>query len=292
MRLNQIILLFILLLIANWAAAYPIKPKYLKELLIEADLVIWGTVMHTQKEDTEAIRDENTAQILVKKMIKGKLDAAQITVYYRSLSNCPVPPTYTKGEQVLLFLDQRAKGGYYTHALSYGKKTLSQAEWSIYQKRIEELRNILAISGSEHQEQMKTWIMACLLEPCTVREVSGYYLDRRKPVVYHLEDGNLERLASYLKGLTTWTERDKDLLFILRFYNYANTVTLVRQQVYKVYEQPQRSWKAVYSLLYTLDIFPNGIHEASKKDWETLKNMVEHTQFTPKEVEALLQRIL
>jgi hypothetical protein len=75
---------------------------------------------------------------------------------------CPAPDMYFPNTDVLAFLNVDEKGNYYTHALSYGAKTLAAQAIDIYKARIIEVQGILK-EQDKFKQFMTTvaWLVRC-----------------------------------------------------------------------------------------------------------------------------------
>lgn len=163
------LLILILLLAASEASAlYPINPRPLRKLVLESEIIITGYVKDIVKIERKKNSYESVAAVIrVDDVLQGNVRETEITVPYPAGFICPAPPHYVKDTHVVVFLDSE-KGGYRTHALSYGVKTLEPAGVEIYKARIVELQKILKITDADEQFiQTTEWLVACAENPVT-----------------------------------------------------------------------------------------------------------------------------
>ncbi|MET0393155.1 MAG: hypothetical protein ABW019_08425, partial [Chitinophagaceae bacterium] len=163
-----------LLLFAATASAYPITPRPLRKMIMESQYIIRGTVLETGSLPAEKTHssswNSDYAVILVREAWQGRPLPDTITVYYTARLICPAPPVYTKGEEIITFLNKPEKGdGYETQALSYGVKSgLGAAGMNVYHQRTVEMQQILAIKDQQLQaEKTLDWLIECAANPYT-----------------------------------------------------------------------------------------------------------------------------
>lgn len=187
------------------AIAYPIEPRPLRKLIIESQYIIAGYVVNThdvnKKED-----HRRYAQINILEQLQGKIREKTIEVSFTPGMICPAPAVYRDSTYVLAFLDKR-DGSYYTHALSYGAKTLNPEEIALYKKRIAEMQEILKLT-SEQERFTRTveWLVTCAENKATRWEgtfelqpesdfMSHYSRDEGENFKFALNTAQRERLA-------------------------------------------------------------------------------------------------
>ena len=193
------------------ASAYPIDPRPLRKLIAESELIIIGhviDVMAMKKQDKNF--DDNTiARIRIEEVLKGIIRDEIIEVPYNANYICPAPPRYYPNTDVVVFL-KKHKGRFYTHALSYGVKTLTAEEIAVYKSRILEMLDILTMADSYAQFfQTVEWLVKCVEHPVTRWEgtyelspesdfMSFYARSESKPFQSMLSVQQRDRLASAL----------------------------------------------------------------------------------------------
>ena len=141
--------------------AYPIPPRPLRMLVEEADFIVTADVKAAGPEVPRENRlfpetKEKVASatipngpppdavvLHVDQVLKGDPGTRTIAqTNYRMI--CPEPAKYVVGTRVLAFLDRAEGGRFTTHALSYGAKTLGDAESEkVYVERVKEQQRIL-----------------------------------------------------------------------------------------------------------------------------------------------------
>lgn len=171
MKTNLLLLCFFLGLVGeSFAETYPITPRPLRKLVIEAEYIVYAEVLDILPPSAEEKDDFWTgayALLEIQEVLQGKISTEQIKVPFAPNIICPAPARYVKGEKVLAFLDQDGKG-YRTHALSYGTKSLKQDDFLIYRARIKEMQDILQLKGEKKKlEQTVDWLVRCIEHPAT-----------------------------------------------------------------------------------------------------------------------------
>lgn len=106
------------------AAAYPIPPVSLWDLVRDADLIVVAELEEVvqappQPEGEEHEWDRDVARLRVLESWKGPQLAA-VEVNFTLGLVCPAPPRFVAGETVTAFLERREEGGWSVEALSYG----------------------------------------------------------------------------------------------------------------------------------------------------------------------------
>lgn len=193
------------------AAAYPIDPRPLRKLIAESELIIIGHVIEIMKmEKQERTIDDNTiARIRIQEVLKGIIREQVIDVPYNPNYICPAPPHYFPNTDVVVFLKEH-KGTFYTHALSYGVKTLTPEGITVYRARIVEMLDILTMEDSYAQFfETVEWLVKCVEHPETRWEgtyelspesdfMSFYAQSELKPFQSMLSAEQRDRLATAL----------------------------------------------------------------------------------------------
>ena len=171
MKTNLLLLCFFLGLVGeSIAETYPITPRPLRKLVIEAEYIVYADVLDILPPSAEEEDDIWTgayALLEIQEVLQGKMTSKKVKVAFLPGLICPAPPRYVKGEKVLAFLDQKGEN-YQTHALSYGTKSLNQSDFLIYKARIEEMQGILKLNGEKKKlEQTVDWLVRCIEHPAT-----------------------------------------------------------------------------------------------------------------------------
>lgn len=168
--MNKLLFIIIIFSCNNiFATAYPITPRPLRKLVIESDAAIVGKVISIVDKKYEGKKKKNIyypsykiAKIVVLEVLQGKVKNDTIEIVFEPNMTCPAPAMYYEKTSVIAFLDSNKNGGYSTHALSYGSKTLDSIGISIYKKRITEIQKILKIQDSVAQKtETIEWLVNC-----------------------------------------------------------------------------------------------------------------------------------
>ena len=154
------------------ASAYPIDPRPLRRLIIESEYVIIGRVLEvkTVARKKNEFSGGAIARLQILEVLQGKIKARIIEVSFNPNMICPAPPRYKAGTDIIAFLN-RENRAFRTHALSYGVKTLSAEEISVYKDRILEMQKILKLED-EDQRFLETveWLVKCAENEATRAE--------------------------------------------------------------------------------------------------------------------------
>lgn len=151
------------------ATIYPITPRPLRKLVIESDAAIVGKVVSVYDKKHEGKKKKNihytshkVAKIVVIEVLQGKVKNDTIEILFNPNMICPSPPMYYEKTSVIAFLDNNKSGGYSTHALSYGSKTLDSIGISTYKDRIIEIQKILKLQDSvSKRTETIEWLVKC-----------------------------------------------------------------------------------------------------------------------------------
>lgn len=102
------------------------------------------------------------ARIAVLECLQGKMVRDTIELEFNPHMTCPAPPYYIDSTHVLCFLNEHEDGRLYTHALSYGSKTMPLNDIAVYKARIKELQLILQQTDSvkKHAATLD-WLVTC-----------------------------------------------------------------------------------------------------------------------------------
>jgi hypothetical protein len=152
------------------AEPWPIPPQPLRQLFREADLVIVGKPGETRAAgQAEEFWGSSTVVLQIEKIIKGKCDAREITVFYCPNMVCPAPDQYPQGKTLLVFLTWSEKRkGYFAPGLSYASKVLEAGALKIYLERLDELARIPQEKRSEKPgDETVDWLVRCMEQSAT-----------------------------------------------------------------------------------------------------------------------------
>lgn len=187
--------------------AYPIPPEPLRVLIAKADFIVTAQVREADARESAAAAT-NGADLFgtvyvaldVEKTLKGKLPVGTIVVPNEVGMACPAPARYEVGTRVLAFLDRIQGGGFTTHALSYGAKTLDEASLAVYLERIEEQLAIERMPESpERLAAQVEWLMRCAEHPATRWEGAYEFMFAIRPEGRR-SSGQLARFARELSS--------------------------------------------------------------------------------------------
>lgn len=151
------------------AWAYPISPRPLRLLVTESKHIVVGYVISTFDKKEEKKKKKNhyypyvrVARIAVLECLQGKMMRDTIELEFSPNMTCPAPPNYIDSTHVLCFLNEDEDGTLYTHALSYGSKTMPLNDIAVYKARIKELQLILQQTdeAKKHTETLD-WLVSC-----------------------------------------------------------------------------------------------------------------------------------
>ncbi len=166
---DRILLALIFIGIAAGTAAYPITPRPLRKLILEAEVIVWADVLRMDEVKDEDHWVSAKAILIVNETLQSHTRQDTIAVFFSPNMICPAPAHYEAGTQVLAFLRRlENKGEYATHALSYGSKTLNVNDYQVYKQRILEMHEIMKVKdGEEKVTQTIDWLLTCALNPAT-----------------------------------------------------------------------------------------------------------------------------
>lgn len=254
---SLIIILLVLLGLEAAANPYPISPRPLRKLVMEAPIIVMGYVEDVTKSKDKNEFGNRTAILKVLEVLQGSVSESVIKIPYRSNVICPAPPHYDSGAWVVVFLS-REKGVYRTYALSYGVKTVTQEGMTAYRDRILEMQKLLKIENKDEQFiQTVEWLVKCAEHPATRHEGTyelspgsdfmSYYDRDQNPSFQFLLTAD-QKLR--LKNTLVKSERDD--------YSHIGLIDLVyadfQQEVFDYMlktlkkSEPHRLWYAGYYL--------------------------------------------
>ncbi len=222
MKLNVLFLLLILCKTSELFAAL-IEPRPLRKLVIESENIIVGYVVKTtEKKILEGEWTNRIAKIAVLEKLQSDIKKDTIEIEFNPNISCPYPDRYYDSTFVIAFLDwDKIRGKFFTHALSYGAKTLNKEELKIYKQRIFEIQQILKIPNKEKQHlETIEWLVICTENPITRWE--GIYELTRK-----LDSKNVNSNKLEFEINTNQKERLKSVLLNLNGYVDFELVDLV-----------------------------------------------------------------
>jgi len=162
MKKIQFVLLYIFISLTEKTFAYPISPRPLRQLVIESESIVIGYVVKTYNKNKEgADWFRNMAKIVILEKLQGSIKDDTIEIIFYPGMICPAPEIYYDSTLVISFIDE-FDGSYYTHAHSYGAKTLTKEEIAIYKNRIQEIQKIQKIANKEEQlTNTVDWLVKC-----------------------------------------------------------------------------------------------------------------------------------
>jgi hypothetical protein len=156
---------------------YPIDPVSLRLLIANSDVIAVVEVLDT-KDDSESNPQaaqprgpSHTANLRLKKIIKGDVDAVQIEVRYSGNFICPSPPHFEVGEVQLVFLSKTDGDEYRSTGLSYGTPRLTSKQLTAYIATVEKRLVINDIDDEKQREAAELqWVLNLTLNPLTRNE--------------------------------------------------------------------------------------------------------------------------
>lgn len=287
-------LLFILLIFSCnsiFATIYPITPRPLRKLVIESDVVIVGNVLSVYDKKYEGKKKKRTyypsykvAKILVIEVLQGKVTSDTLEIFFEPNMICPSPAMYYEKTSVIAFLDKNKNGGYSTHALSYGSKTLDSMGISIYKKRISEIQNIIKINDSISQRtETIEWFVKCAENEITswegVYELSGikefsHEPDNKFKVL--LNDDQKARLKKAYISSTKSTYYDFNLSDLIYDDNKLEIDSILLERLKKLPEE---------DYYYASDYILRLKHRNTSQEMETLLIKYYEVQFENEKIE-------
>jgi hypothetical protein len=191
--------------------AYPISPRPLRKLIIESEYIVIAHVVDIREKRSKKKNDWEgfVAELMVRDVLQGKLKDTVLQITYSPYMICPAPAHFEKGTEVLVFLN-KTNDRFYVNALSYGAKTLSEADLVVYTTRIREMQAILKIEDKDEQFiQTADWLVKCAEDPATRYEgiyelspgsnfMSYYDKGEQQPFQFALNANQMERLKKAL----------------------------------------------------------------------------------------------
>jgi hypothetical protein len=193
---KTLFLLLVLLKLAGNAFAYPIEPRTLRQLVQESEYIIVGYVESTYKVKK---RGDNwfgrAASIKVLETLKGFIPESKIKIEFNPGMICPAPDVYFDDTYVISFL-KKENNKYYTHALSYGVKTLAPDRIEAYKEKIAQIQSIVKIENKTEQfKQLTEWLVGCVENKDTrwdaTYEINSNFIDYK----YTTTLGKVEKIV-------------------------------------------------------------------------------------------------
>jgi hypothetical protein len=184
--------------------SYPIPPEPLRVLLARADITVVARVREASARESASGQSLFTNEYValdIERVLKGDPGVGVLVVPHERGFICPAPARYEIGSRVLAFVDRTDSGGFRTHALSYGAKTLEPADLAVYLQRIAEQLAIERMpEGPDRLAEQVEWLVRCAEHPATrwegayelVTDVDGRFGARR----------SADRTSAYAKALT------------------------------------------------------------------------------------------
>ncbi len=175
-----------------------------------------GYVVKTfDKKQGKDLWGTRVARIAILENLQGKINKDIIEIEFNPNMICPAPDSYIDSTFVISFVDKDKKSAkFYTHALSYGSKTLKKEEIEIYKQRISEVQQILKISDKEIQNsETVEWLVKCAENETTRWEgtfelspesnfMSYYSQGKKQDFKFFLNNNQKERLKKALLNTT------------------------------------------------------------------------------------------
>lgn len=214
-----------------FATIYPITPRPLRKLVIESDAAIVGKVVSVYDKKYEGKKKKNiyyssykVAKILVVEVLQGKVKNDTLEILFEPNMICPSPAMYYEKTSVIAFLDNNKNGGYSTHALSYGSKTLDSVGISTYKKRISEIQKILKIQDSvSKRTETIEWLVKCaeneitswegVFELSNVKEFSNESENKFKSLLNDNQKARLKKAYMYSTQSNYYDFNLSDLIY-------------------------------------------------------------------------------
>ncbi|MBI3986425.1 MAG: hypothetical protein HY343_05875 [Lentisphaerae bacterium] len=214
--------------------AFPIEPVSLRQMIRSSDLVVVARVEPGPRPKTDSdeitgfsFRDVSPARLRASTVLKGSAPDGLIEVHFNPNMICPSPPRFPEGTNVLAFLCRSPEGkGYSTVALSYGAKTVSEAEARAYSERITAW---LDLERQYHNDiptnAVVEWLVKCVETPVTKWEGAFELADRRpylgshtvsSPFAPHLSEQQRLRISNVVFSAEYITSGDLALLQIFK----------------------------------------------------------------------------
>jgi hypothetical protein len=194
------------------AHPYPITPRPLRLLVQESQFIISGYVVKVfENKKSKDHWDGTIARIAVMERLQGNIKPDTIEVALSPNMICPDPAHYEENTRVMAFIDKDKKGRYYTHALSYGAKTLALDAIEIYKARVLEMQQIKKIKDdNERYTQTVEWLVKCAENPIT-RWEGTYELNPGSDFMSYYDKGKKHQFREGLTG--AHKDRLKQALF-------------------------------------------------------------------------------
>lgn len=214
----RILSIIIIIGVSNDLFAALLAPRPLRQLVIESEYIIVGNVVKiTEKERLENEWTNRIAKISVLENLQGEIKKDTIEIEFNPDMSCPYPDRYYDSTFVIAFLDwDKKRGKFFTHALSYGAKTLSKKEIEIYKQKIFEIQQILKIPDKEKQRiETIEWLVTCAENTVTRWEGiedlsknqkidSSSSIDRNQ--IFDINTSQKERLKNVLLNLNGYVD--------------------------------------------------------------------------------------
>jgi hypothetical protein len=198
--------------LTGYVFAYPISPRPLRQLVTESQFIIVGYVVKTfdKKKDSNNW-ESRVARIAVLENLQGQINKDTIEIEFVPNMVCPAPDRYFDSTFVISFIDKDEKSSkFYTHALSYGSKTLEKNEIQVYKQRIAEIQQILTITDSiKRRYETVEWLVKCA-ENETTRWEGTFELSPESNFMSHYSKGKKQNFKNVIN--TEQKERLKNAL--------------------------------------------------------------------------------
>ncbi len=214
----RILSILIFIGVSNDLFAALLEPRPLRKLVIESEYIIVGYVIKiTEKESLKNEWTTRIAKIAVLENLQGEPKKDTIEIQFNPDMSCLYPDRYYDSTFVIAFLDwDKRRRKFFTHALSYGAKTLSKKDIEIYKQKIFEIQQILKIPDKEKQRiETIEWLVTCVENPITrwegIEELSkNQKMDSSSSInrnqIFDINTSQKERLKNVLLNLNGYVD--------------------------------------------------------------------------------------
>ncbi len=286
---TKIAFTFLLIGIVQNLFAYPITPRPLRKLVMESEYIVYADVIEIKTIDSDEDWLDAKATLVLREILQGKIKKDTIEVLFTPGLTCPSPARYEKGSTVLAFLDKYKKE-YYTHALSYGSKSVTPKAFQIYKSRIIEMQNILKLKD-EGEKTKKTinWLVDCAVNPVTrwegVYELSPKsdfmsYYDQDKDTFsrrYELNENQKSKLRQAFFKIENLTYEDMGLIDLVVKKNDTELINFLIKELKK---------SDIEKLWYNGIIMKRIAEFTNRNDLKEIVNKIEKLDYWDEEIDV------
>lgn len=206
----------------------------LRALYSQSELIVVARVGNSVNVATEGAARLVKTQLEVSSTLKGAKHEPAINLYQWVYTG--EKEIYSSGDTLLVFLKdhdedgvEKASDGYAAVDTISGIKKLSEADLQVYIKRIEELAAILNRVNHDNAEIVE-WLVRCAEHPATRWE--GFFELASGGRILTAEQK--ERLSQSLFSLSTVTEKDVELIALVKQWDDGRLVTFLLEQLRRV----------------------------------------------------------